>query len=194
MNPQIVDIHTHKATNEALTISSYGIHPWVADKVTLPLDCCDFECCDSVGEIGLDFCCSTPPEIQQRLFEAQLEIGQRLNKIVVIHCVRAYNETLTTLAKYQLRCVIFHGFIGSTQLLREIIRRGYYVSYGERTFSSPKTLEALRQTPLDRLFLETDQSNVEVNIIYDLAAATLNISVAQLTNIIYNNYRQITNI
>ncbi|MFR9602939.1 MAG: TatD family hydrolase [Rikenellaceae bacterium] len=191
MKPQIVDIHTHNTINSHATITSHGTHPWCADEATLPLDLSEFEGVDAVGEIGLDYCCSTPPHTQQRLFEAQMEVAQRLNKIAVIHCVRAYNETLSTLSKYRLRCVIFHGFIGSAQLLREITRRGYYVSYGERTFSSPKTIEALRQTPLDRLFLETDQSSVDIETIYNKTASTLGVSIEALKDIIYNNYKQI---
>ncbi len=191
---KIVDIHTHNPSNNALTISSCGVHPWSTDEVSLPLAVDIFDGCDAIGEIGLDFCCSVSKAKQQELFESQLKIAESSDKIVVIHCVKGYNEVLSTLNRYALRCVIFHGFIGSRQLAQQILSRGYYLSFGERTFSSPKTIEALKVTPLDKLFLETDQSEIDIRYIYHQVSTILGINDADLITKIYENYKYILHI
>ncbi|MFI3301657.1 MAG: TatD family hydrolase [Rikenellaceae bacterium] len=191
MATKLVDIHTHNPSDDTITVSSYGVHPWYADEGLLPLDCALFEGVDGVGEIGLDYACGADKQTQQRLFEAQLQIAEQLDKIVVIHCVRAYNEVLATLSMYTLQRVIFHGFVGSEQLASQILGRGYYLSFGERTFSSPKTIEALRKTPLSKLFVESDQSEVGIQYIYAKVAEILEISEGELAKKIYENYKEI---
>ncbi|MFI3293439.1 MAG: TatD family hydrolase [Rikenellaceae bacterium] len=189
-----IDIHTHSTPHNAITLSSWGIHPWCAEEVALPFDHTPFAECDAVGEIGLDYICKVDKATQQYIFEAQLQIAQDLDKIVVIHCVRAHNEVLAILKHYSLRCVIFHGFIGSKELMRRIIQRGYYISYGERTLSSPKTIEALSSTPIERLFLETDTSTLSINEIYTHISTLCSIDKTILRDTIYDNYKKILNI
>ncbi len=186
-----VDIHTHTPPLEAITITSYGIHPWRAEEVILPLVISDFEGYDAVGEVGLDLYSSVCREQQLRVLRAQLEIAQQLGKIVVIHCVRGYNEILAELKSYSLRVVIFHGFIGSVQLMEQLTSCGYYLSFGERTFGSPKTIAALLRTPIERLFVESDESGVEIADIYCRVAKILGIEVLELRDIVYKNYKNI---
>ncbi len=191
MNSHIVDIHTHKVAHGALSLTSYGVHPCYIEQASFPLTDSLFEEYDSVGEIGLDHRSVSSAERQRELFEEQLAIAERLSKIVVVHCVRAYQEVLNILVGYSLRCVIFHGFVGSVQLMRQITARGYYVSYGHRALSSPKTIEALRHTPLDRLFVESDESDESIEEIYSHIASLLGMAQGELIPIIYNNYTNI---
>lgn len=65
----------------------------------------------------------------------------------MLHCVRAFEPVMLELAAREPRAVIFHGFIGSPEQARRALEKGYYLSFGVRTFSSPKTMEALRETP-----------------------------------------------
>ncbi len=191
MHSTYIDIHTHSQSCDSTTLSAWGVHPWRAEEVILPIEKSNYEGVEVVGEIGLDFCCTVPKIVQQRVFEAQLQIAQDLGKIVVIHCVRAYNEVLATLKKYSLRVVIFHGFIGSAELMHIIIQRGYYISYGERTLSSPKTVEALRATPLNKIFVETDTSILSINEIHKHIATLRGIDEETLRDEIYKNYTYI---
>ncbi len=191
MNSKTVDIHTHNPSSDTLTVSFYGVHPWCADEDLLPLDSALFERVDAVGEIGLDYACTTPKDVQQLLFEQQLQIAEKLDKIVVIHCVKAYNEVLATLSRYNLSRVIFHGFVGSEQLATQILGRGYWLSFGERTFASPKTIVALRKTPLSKLFVESDQSEVGIHYIYAKMAEILGINEDMLMDKVYENYKKI---
>lgn len=71
------------------------------------------------------------------------------------------------------------------------LARGYCLSFGERTFASPKTLAALRETPLSQLFLETDDSPVSIAEIYARAAEAKGIPVEELQRATLDNYKRI---
>ena len=89
------------------------------------------------------------------------------------------------------RAVIFHGFIGSPEQARQALERGYCLSFGERTFASPRTVEALKSTPLSQLFLETDDSETPVKTIYTRVAELLALSVEELKRATTENYERI---
>ena len=69
--------------------------------------------------------------------------------------------------------------------------RGYYLSFGERTFRSPKSIEAMKATPIDRLFFETDESSVDIEEIYNKAAEVLAVPVKILEYITHENFKRI---
>ena len=56
---------------------------------------------------------------------------------------------------------------------------------------SPKTIKALQVTPLDRIFVETDESTVSIGQIYYLMASLRGISIEELTDAIEQNYNRI---
>ncbi len=68
---------------------------------------------------------------------------------------------------------------------------GYYLSFGERTFRSPRTVEALRRTPVENLFAETDESDVPIEEIYRRIAQAKDLDPELLKCAIYRNYREI---
>ena len=69
---------------------SAGIHPWDAGKYELAAYRNLFESphCLAVGECGLDRTAEPPLPLQTKVFEAQIAEAARLNKPLVIHCVR----------------------------------------------------------------------------------------------------------
>ncbi|MDE5851739.1 MAG: TatD family hydrolase, partial [Alistipes sp.] len=121
----------------------------------------------------------------------QLQLARQYGLPVVIHCVRAFNEVMRELAACPPRTAIFHGFIGSPEQARQVVAAGHYLSFGERTFRSPKTVEAMRSTPLERLFLETDDSPTPIEEIYRRAAERLGIPEARLQEAALANYKTI---
>lgn len=185
----VVDIHTHNAQTHAQTIVAVGIHPWRAaenDLSTVEAACIS---ADAIGEIGLDFACEVSHTEQERIFRAQLTLAERHQKAVVLHCVRAFEEVMKILSEYRLRIVIFHGFIGSAKQAQRAVTQGYYLSFGERTFRSPKTIEALRATPLSHIFVETDESATPIEKIYEGLAALRGVSYVELTEAVEANFR-----
>ena len=189
----VVDIHTHNRQSNAQTIETVGIHPWHA--ATGDISAVEEQApkIDAIGEIGLDFACDVPREKQIAIFRAQLSIAERLAKPVVLHCVRAFEEVMRVLRDYHLSAVIFHGFVGSKEQAQQAVNKGYYLSFGERTFRSPKSIEALRNTPLSHLFVESDESATPIEDIYEKIAELRGVSVAELAAATKENYNRIFN-
>ena len=190
----IVNIHTHSPKKGELTLSTIGIHPYDAegastDSIFAIERVADHY--DAIGEIGLDYACGVDRDKQLLVFQAQLEIAQRAGKGVVLHSVRAFEKVMECLKHYSLKFVIFHGFIGSTEQAARAAERGYYLSFGHRTFHSPKSIEALKNHPTELLFFETDESDVNIDQIYSQAAGILGIPEAILQYITNENFTKI---
>lgn len=186
-----VNIHTHRPTGSGIELRTAGIHPWHADMqevATLGERLSDVQ---AVGETGLDFVHGPAREVQFGALRAQLRIARERRLPVVLHCVRAFEPLMRELAACEPRAVIFHGFIGSPEQARQALAKGYFLSFGERAFASPKTLAALRETPLSQLFLETDDSPVPIAEIYARAAEAKGVPEEELQRAILDNYKRI---
>lgn len=191
---KLVNIHTHNPAMAEITIRTAGIHPYdAASADTIRLEAIEREAAeaDAVGEIGLDFACDVSREEQKHVFRAQLAIAERLQKPVVLHCVRAFEPTMAMLDGVRLPAVIFHGFIGSPEQARRAVAQGYYLSFGERTFRSPKSIEAMRSTPLSHLFVENDESPTPIAELYERVAALLGIETQVLEAQLAENFERI---
>lgn len=189
MRSKFVNIHTHHPKAEVLSPRMAGIHPWDAtEEFVLP----DFASCDIIGETGLDYASKVDKPTQERLFRAHLEAAERLHKPVVLHVVKAFEPTINILAEYNLEGVVFHGFIGSTQQATEALKRGYYLSFGERSLRSTRTLGAIASTPLERLFVESDD-NAELDIatLYEAIAKIKELTIEELAEQTTKNYKRL---
>lgn len=212
-----VDIHTHRRTAVPGTESVYvrlldgcppvpfpgrywaGIHPWDADRAEEswlePLRRHD-PCRLGIGEIGLDFRRKgVSAEKQEYFFTVQLGIAVRQCVPVIIHCVGAHDAVLNTLKKYrpELPAVIIHGFIGSEELARRYIKAGCMLSFGFGAIESPKTIHSLKSVPLSALFLESDEDQRDISVLYQFVAGMLSMETAALEELIFQNYMTILN-
>lgn len=193
VNDRPIDIHTHRPT-AAQTIRCVGIHPWQAAATdALPAT---FEeaaaAADAVGEIGLDFARrEVDPARQLRLFRAQLDTAERLGKPIVLHIVRAFEEAMRELRRRRLAGVILHGFVGSKEQAARAVAAGYFLSFGARTAASKRTIEALRATPLDRLFVETDDSPIPIERILAQVADLRGVPPETLLQAVRTNYERL---
>jgi TatD DNase family protein len=113
----------------------------------------------AIGEIGIDY--HYGRELRDRqiaFFETQLQIASDFDRPVVIHCREAVNDTLAVLAKFPaVRCVL-HCFTGTPDEARRILDAGHLLGFtGPITYKKSYDLrEVVRQTPMDRLLVETD--------------------------------------
>lgn len=183
-----VNIHTHRPTGSGIELRTAGVHPWDAatqDAATLGQRLGGAQ---AVGETGLDFVRGADRAAQLSALRTQLRLARERGLPVVLHCVRAFEPLMRELAASEPRAVIFHGFIGSPEQARQALAKGYCLSFGERTFASPKTLAALRGTPLSQLFLETDDSPVPIAEIYARAAEAKGVPEEVLQRAILDNY------
>lgn len=195
MTSDFVDIHTHRFTSRHIELRAAGVHPWqAADPAAAPrLTASFFDGTQAVGETGLDFACEVDREAQMRLFRSHLEWAERLRLPVVLHCVRAFEPVMNTLAEYSLAAVIFHGFIGSPQQAARAVQRGYSLSFGLPALRSPKTVTAIRSLPVENLFAETDDSGADIERVYASLAEIRGTTTDELKDALYDNYNRIFN-
>jgi len=115
----------------------------------------------AIGETGLDYHYNHSLHTdQKRVFAQHLDIAADLNLPVIIHCRKAFDETMDILQSCGtgIRKVVFHCFSGSAEQAKLVLDRGFYISFtGVVTFkNAEKTRRAAEVVPLDRLMLETD--------------------------------------
>lgn len=217
MNPvPFVDIHTHLNRNEPETIIvqnifpgepvakftgrnfySVGLHPWhikseeVNDAlISMVKETLENEHVCFVGECGLDKLAKTSFEEQIRVFRAQVVLAEEWKRPVILHCVKAYNEIMELHIKLKPDTPwILHGYTGGPLLTKQLAQRGFYFSFGKSLFNpKSKSIESLRWLPLDRIFLETDEFQGNVEEIYRKAAVLKEISPELLKQEIWNNF------
>jgi TatD DNase family protein len=120
------------------------------------------------GEIGLDyFYDHSPRDVQQQVFLKQLQLAQTANLPVIIHCRpsdnsdNAWDDCLSLLQENWAQSRlggILHCFTGSWAYATQALDMGFMISFaGNVTFPKAHQIrEAAKQTPLDRMLIETD--------------------------------------
>lgn len=118
----------------------------------------------ALGEIGLDYHWEHYGEIpmdrakQAYFFEAQMKLAEELSLPVIIHDREAHGDCFETVLRYPHVRGVFHSYSGSAEMARELIKRGWYLSFsGTITFkNATRVREAALAVPRDRLLMETD--------------------------------------
>lgn len=197
----LIDIHTHTFPtdtntaiyNVALTETenifssnvqgyfSVGFHPWYIDTFTEELfekmkRWTDDKRFIAIGECGLDKNMETGLERQIEVFEKQVELSEEKQKPLIIHCVGRFNELLDLKKQWNPRQPwIIHGFRGKPQLAEQILKAGCDISFGEHF--NP---ESVQITPIKKLFVETDESNMPIDEIYQNIAKVKKCAIEEL--------------
>lgn len=113
----------------------------------------------ALGEIGLDYHYpDTDRKKQLHLFHAQLDLAAELDLPVVIHDRDAHGDCFDAILRHPNVSGVFHCYSGSAELARELVRRGWHLSFtGVATYkNAPRVREAIAAVPLDRVLIETD--------------------------------------
>lgn len=112
----------------------------------------------AVGEIGLDYHYDhSPRPAQRQAFEAQLGLAAELGKPAIIHARDADDDVAAILRAHPRVAAVLHSFSSGSALLRAGLDLGHYVSFsGMVTFKNWRLDQAIRDTPADRLLVETD--------------------------------------
>jgi len=149
---------------------AFGIHPWYVSRVLEK----DFRTLEnllrhypqaSVGEIGIDHAVENRDDaLQEEIFLRQLEIARRFNRLVTIHCRRAWGRLIELLDQFgELpRGMLIHCFGGSAEMAKELLARGAYISFsGSITRpNNKKAGPAIRAVPDERILIETDAPDI----------------------------------
>lgn len=172
-------------------ICSVGIHPWfITDKessmehLNQLKEVINHHQIKMIGEAGLDKITSAPLDWQQYLFEQQILLAEETHKPLIIHCVKTSNEIIALHKKYRPSSPwIIHGFRGKGELAKQFIKEGIFLSFGEHFQTS-----ALQAAWPDHLFIETDESKLDIKLIYNNIANKLNINLDILCRQIEDNF------
>ena len=176
---------------------SVGLHPYnvgkVDDEDTLNKVRLSTENLNvfAIGEIGLDKSIEAPLEHQMRVFESQVEIAEFADLPVILHVVKAFNELVEFMKVHKpVVPMIIHGYNGSSQMAETLLNSGFLLSFGEAIAKEhSKSVESLLTVPVEKLFLETDEGDLDIREIYHFAAEVKGISLDHLRVQIYENAR-----
>lgn len=177
-----------KAERKELVYYSAGIHPWHIETNYETAwkklqEASTQKAMVAIGEAGLDKLSPTPLSLQKKAFEQQIELAEAVNKPLIIHSVHTFNEIIQLKKSFHPSVAwIIHGFRGKKEMAEQLLDHGLYLSFGAYYAE-----EALRITPCDKLFLETDESLLSITSLYEKAAQLLSLPVCQLTLLVQNN-------
>lgn len=141
----------------------------------------------AVGEAGLDKLAIAPMGFQIEMFEKQVLLSEELRLPLIIHCVKAMEELLAVKKKlHPAQPWIWHGFRGKAEQAVQLIKNGIYLSFG--IHYPEKTLNAV---PVERLFLETDDSPVDIEDVLRGAARVRGVGEEELRREIVENIQKV---
>lgn len=145
----------------------------------------------AVGEIGLDKSIEAPMEDQSRIFEQQVKIAESADLPVVLHVVRSFNEILESVkARKPGVPMIIHGYNGNVTMVEQLVNAGFMISFGQAiTREHSKIVEALQKVPLGKMFLETDEGDMDIREIYQFASEVKGVPMEKLRVQIFENAR-----
>lgn len=172
---------------------SVGIHPWdltesnAERQLDLLRQLLAKEPFVALGEAGLDKLAEAPMDLQVEMFEKQVELSEEYKLPLIIHCVKAVDELLAVKKEYRpVQPWIWHGFRGKPQQAEQLLQKGFYLSLGAHYPD-----ETMRVVPADRLFLETDDSPVDIEELLRRAARVRGVEVEALRTAVHKNIQKV---
>ena len=213
-----IDIHTHNSNpqkdvlkvvnifpwdNVDLVLQegilySAGIHPWYIDEVDVEeslkriREWLEAGKITAIGETGIDALRGSGIQVQKDVFLRQVDVSEKFEVPLVIHCVKAYNEILVLRKQTKAKQPwILHGFNSSVQMMRQMTEAGIYISLGPALLKSKKLQDVCCEVPDEILFFETDVTDVHIKDIYTKAAEIRGIKTEELERNIFNNFKRV---
>lgn len=213
MSPPFFDAHSHQRSQEADTLTlrsysypaedpdqsgpfSFGAHPWYANqfkgedfkaRVQKMVSAKNFL---ALGECGLDKIHHCPWKEQVQSFQSQLEVAREFQiPVVIIHCVRAYNEVLAQVSSSGFKGkLLFHDFNASKQMAQELLSRGHFLSLGKTLDrDNSKVRKYLSKEMLSNLLLESDDEEIKIEKRYEQLSGLLKLDQKTLKAKLWNN-------
>lgn len=205
--PDLIEVQSEALVPQAApksakaTYASWGLHPWYLDgwdgdaAAAHLLEHAAAPTTVAIGECGLDKVVKTDWERQLAAFRICLHTAQLLDKPVIVHCVRAYGEVLACWKSlsHPRPILIFHGFDKHPKTAKMLLDAGGFLSFGGALFKpNSHAAAALCDTPLDRLFLETDYDpSLAIQTVYARAAALKGLEIGALEERVMLNFQKV---
>ena len=148
------------AEGEGMVYPALGYHPWsikrgeIEDNLTFIEE--NIQRCQAVGEVGLDYKARVKKDLQKEVFADLIKIALRHRKPLILHCRYSHKRVFEMITEEGVKTAVFHWYTGPLDLLKEIVKAGYYISATPALLYSPPHQEAIKEVPLEHLLLETD--------------------------------------
>lgn len=153
----------------------------------------------AIGECGLDKVRGVALPVQMEVLRAHITLAEEMQKPMVIHCVRAFDELLALRkeVEHQYRKAgkvpqpwVVHGFRGKPEQAQQIMAKGLLVSFGHhyhvetlRWVYGYSGLSGMSRTSrVNSFFLETDDLHLSIRQVYEQAALHLGVDIAHLSH------------
>ena len=150
-------------------IQAYGMHPQNAANENIK-EASDFledllskNLISFIGEAGFDYFTEefrNAADLQEEIFNIQLELALEYKMPLVIHCRKANHKLFEYSKKLkQLPEVLFHSFMGPPVEAQSLLNHGIngYFSFGKQLLNgNKKAIACVRELPADRILAETD--------------------------------------
>jgi len=144
-----------------------GLHPWQLANLESPQINDNLQFIEqniaaayAIGEIGLDYdkrvVKAVSKEMQKDVLKSLLDLAKKYAKPAIIHSRYAWKDALQLVQDSRVDKAVFHWFTGFSSVLRDIVNGGYFTSATPATEYHEEHRRAVKETPLNRLFLETD--------------------------------------
>lgn len=188
------EIHQVEMNQMVSHFHSLGVHPWKAGDLTIEkaMELIQFSRNDNtlaLGECGLDALKGPEMPLQEKMFEAHVELSESIELPLIIHCVKAWNELQRVHKRMQPKQPwVFHGF-SKLGILDQVVATGLMVSLGAGLIHHPKAKELVVGIPNEQLLLETDDQSIEIREVYECVARLKGISLQQLNEIVTSNFK-----
>lgn len=197
-----LDQINEKSLSSSSSYYSLGIHPWnytsekhAREIIEKRFNLFLFDNVIAVGETGLDKFIEMSVNDQEKIFQLHADISEKLEKPMIIHCVKSYDLILNLRKSFNFKQYwIIHGFNSSMQMADQLTRKGCIVSFGELLFKdTSKAYRCFDELSNSLFFLETDDSNHDISEIYAKAAEIKGVNVLDVKEQVMNNFRLIFN-
>ncbi|WP_316825672.1 TatD family hydrolase [Pedobacter miscanthi] len=214
-----LDIHTHKAATQpgiisvqSLTLTSdiflampktkpisVGLHPWFAkiDQLELQMKYLTVVSNQTnvklIGECGLDRLRGENLENQLLILEKQIELAEKINKPLILHCVKCFAELIAIKDRLKVKVpMVIHGFNKNEALGQQLLDKGFLLSFGIAALKENSGAAKLIKST-ERFFLETDDADVSIEEIYQTAAILKKCTVDELKARIFADWNNLKN-
>lgn len=146
----------------------------------------------AIGEIGLDSRLAIDSIIQQQTYILQLKIARQFSKPIILHCVNQWDLCRKLHSVYAPeQTIIYHGFSKPTIIDKVLSYPPARISLGERLLHSSSLQSCIQNVPLNRIFLETDDADVDLMELYEKLAEIKSLPLPAVTEQLYQNFLEV---
>lgn len=144
--------------------------------------------CVAIGECGLDGLIDVNDSIQEDVFYRQIELANERNKPLIIHCVRRFSQLIPLKKKAKVPMIV-HGFNKRKMVGEELQKHQFYLSFGKTVLHHVNLQQFVKDFPLEKLFLETDDDDFNLQELYQKVAELKGITIEELQEKIEENLK-----